>query len=84
MNIVRYIEFSKIILDFSFTIFFVAFFNSEKKALQVKENCVRGLGKVRQGSRRSASGVKEKCVRGQGEVHGGSRRSASADCVVFS
>ena len=48
----------------------------------MKENCVRGQGKVRQGSWRSVSGVKEKCVRGQGEVHCGSRRSASAKCVT--
>ena len=83
MNILRYIAFSKLILDFLFTFFF-AFFISEKKpsrsritASGVKEKCVRGQGKVRQGSRTSALGVKEKCVRGQGEVHRGSRRSAS-------
>ena len=78
MIILTYIEFSNIILKFYW------FFQLWKKALQVKEKCVRGQGKVRQGSRISPSGVKEKCVRGQGEVHWGSRRSASAECVVFS
>ena len=74
MNILRYIAFSKIILDFSFTIFllFSTLKNkpsrSRRSASGVKEKCVRGQGEVRRGSRRSASGVKEKCIGGQGEV----------------
>ena len=83
MFILRYIVFSKIILHFSFT-FFVAFFNSEKKALKVRVKCGRGQGKVCQGAKSSLLGVKEKCVRGQGEVHRGSRRSAFTEYVVFS
>jgi hypothetical protein len=71
--------------NFEFLVYHIfAFFSSEKKALQVKEKCIRGQGKVHPGSRIGASGVIEKCVRGQGEVHWGSRRSASAECVVFS
>ena len=68
MNILKIYTFSKIFFDFFFIFF--AFFNSEKKALQVKEKCVSRQGKVCQGSRMSALG-------GQGEVRQGSRRSAS-------
>ena len=67
MNILRYIAFPKIILDFSFTIFFWLF--------QLWKLSPPAQGEVRHGSRRSASGgkekcagVKEKCIRGQGEV----------------
>ena len=67
MNILRYIVFSKIILDFLFTFFL--FFSALKKSPP-------GEGEVHQGSRKSALGVKEKCVGGQGEVHKGSRRSS--------
>ena len=59
MNILRYIAFLEVILDFSFTMFFLLF---STPAYQ---------GEVRQGSRKSVSGVKEKCVRGEVEVHQG-------------
>ena len=68
MNILRYIAFSKIIFDFSFTFFW--FF-------QLSKISPPGEGEVCQRSRRSASGIKEKCVGGQGEVRQGSRKSAS-------
>ena len=74
MNILRYIAFSKIILDFSFPIF-LSFF-------QLWKISPPGQGEVRQGSRRSATGVKKKCARGPGKVHQGSRKIASAEYHV--
>ena len=74
MHLLRYIAFSKIILNFSFTNFFLFSTlknkpsRSRRSASGVKEKCVRGQPEVRRGSRRSAPGVKEKCVRGQGDV----------------
>ena len=67
MNILKYIAFSNIILDFLF-IFFCFF--------QLRKISPPGQGEVCQELRRSASGVKEKCVGGQGEVRQGSRKSA--------
>ena len=69
MNILRYIAFSKIILDFFFTFFFAVLTlknkpsRSRRSESGVKEKCIRGEGEVHQGSRTSALGVKEKCVR---------------------
>ena len=60
--------FSKIILDFSFTMFLLFSTVTNKPSSQ---------GEVFPGSRRIASGVKEKCVRGKEEVRRGLRRSAS-------
>ena len=74
MNISRYIAFSKIILDFSFTFFW--FF-------QLQKTSPPGQGEVRQGSRTSASGVKEKWAGGQGKVRQGLRRSALAEYHIF-
>ena len=75
MIISRYIAFSKIIFDFSFTIFLL-FTTLKNKPSR---------------SRRSMSRVKEKCVRGQGEVRWsqgkvrqGWRGSASAEYHTFS
>ena len=76
MNILRYISFSKIVLDFSFTNFFCCF--------QLWKIGPLGQGEVRQGSRRSVSGVNEKCAWGQGKVRQGSRRRASAEYHTFS
>ena len=72
MNILRYIAFSKIFFDFSFTNF-----------LLFSKISPPGQGEVHQGSSRSVSGVKEKCAGGQGKVRQGSMRSASAKYHIF-